>query len=253
MKFPILELSSAVRFFGFILLLLIDNVIWIYPSLALGPALSDQNDTATGLKPIHKFEEDLGKAFEFSPYLAFPGITPPPRSGFYEFAPLKRVDPDSEIQEYPSQRLGGGVWKRWVYFATLSGKPAAAYACGIEDGFCGDKKKFVRMMYQIRIHDFLSALPGIVKSYGIYPDDQKIIHYMEYFNRGDLYAYHFKNRLSIENIVKMGKQVCQALVEMHKEDIVHVDVKPGNILVSENADGLRFALSDFDLSFHRNV
>ena len=52
-------------------------------------------------------------------------------------------------------------------------------------------------------------------------------------------------KLSEQEIIKLGKDICKALVACDEKNIVHRDVKPGNILVSEYGD---FKLGDFGVA-----
>jgi len=54
----------------------------------------------------------------------------------------------------------------------------------------------------------------------------------------------------IETTVDLMKQVCRGLAVAHKQDppVIHRDIKPQNILVGYEADGLRARVSDFGLA-----
>ncbi len=54
----------------------------------------------------------------------------------------------------------------------------------------------------------------------------------------------------VETVVDLMKQVCRGLAIAHREQppIVHRDIKPQNILVGYEADGLRARVSDFGLA-----
>ena len=74
---------------------------------------------------------------------------------------------------------------------------------------------------------------------------------MEYCNQGDLNDY-FKNnntlKKDIEIKAKIMKQIADGIAFLHDEDIVHRDIKPGNVLVTTNDLEVIIKLSDFGLS-----
>lgn len=57
--------------------------------------------------------------------------------------------------------------------------------------------------------------------------------------------YQLKNPFSVQDIVRMGMDVCRALILCGKRNIIHRDIKPGNIFVTEDGD---FKLGDFGIS-----
>jgi len=54
----------------------------------------------------------------------------------------------------------------------------------------------------------------------------------------------------IETVVDVVKQVCRGIAQAHREKppVIHRDIKPQNILVGYEADGLRVRVSDFGLA-----
>jgi serine/threonine-protein kinase len=54
----------------------------------------------------------------------------------------------------------------------------------------------------------------------------------------------------VETTVDLMRQVCRGIAQAHSEDppIIHRDIKPQNILVGYEADGLRARVSDFGLA-----
>ncbi len=69
---------------------------------------------------------------------------------------------------------------------------------------------------------------------------------MEYASKGTLRQRHAKGtRLPLETIVQYVQQVAGALQYAHKQRVMHLDIKPENMLLNEHADVL---LSDFGLS-----
>lgn len=61
---------------------------------------------------------------------------------------------------------------------------------------------------------------------------------------------HDKHLVPIETTLDLVKQVCRGIALAHRENppIIHRDIKPQNILVGYEADGLRARVSDFGLA-----
>ena len=76
---------------------------------------------------------------------------------------------------------------------------------------------------------------------------------MEYVAGGSLQKFwqsHGSSLVPIQTSLDLIKQVCRGLALAHRESppIVHRDIKPQNILVGYEADGLRARISDFGLA-----
>jgi serine/threonine-protein kinase len=76
---------------------------------------------------------------------------------------------------------------------------------------------------------------------------------MEYVAGGSLHKFWQSfgvNLIPIATALDLVKQVCRGLAVAHNEHppIVHRDIKPGNILVGYEAEGLRARVSDFGLA-----
>ena len=99
--------------------------------------------------------------------------------------------------------------------------------------------------------------PNIIRVYDANVADtssgQRAFFTMEYIAGGSLEQFwrsHGSNFVPVETAVEMIKQVCQGLAVAHAEDppIIHRDIKPQNILVGYDIDGLRARLTDFGLA-----
>jgi eukaryotic-like serine/threonine-protein kinase len=80
---------------------------------------------------------------------------------------------------------------------------------------------------------------------------------MEYVAGGSLDKFwqSYGNRIiPIEDTVQIIKQICLGLSVAHSEDppVVHRDIKPQNILIGYDANGIRARVSDFGLAKHVN-
>jgi serine/threonine-protein kinase len=80
---------------------------------------------------------------------------------------------------------------------------------------------------------------------------------MEYVAGGSLERFwrsHGNRFVPIETAIDLIRQVCRGLSVAHQEQppLVHRDIKPQNILVGYEPDGLRARVSDFGLAKHVN-
>jgi serine/threonine-protein kinase len=76
---------------------------------------------------------------------------------------------------------------------------------------------------------------------------------MEYVPGGSLDKFwrsHGMRFVPVETAIDLVKQVCRGIAQAHREKppIIHRDIKPQNILVGYEADGLRARVSDFGLA-----
>jgi len=76
---------------------------------------------------------------------------------------------------------------------------------------------------------------------------------MENISGGSLEKFwhsHGRQFVPLETAVDLTKQVCRGIAQAHREKppIIHRDIKPQNILVGYEADGLRARVSDFGLA-----
>jgi fused-like protein len=59
---------------------------------------------------------------------------------------------------------------------------------------------------------------------------------MEYCSEGDLFNYYKKKKsISVEEILRIFKQVVQAFIVMNVKGVIHRDLKPENILIGKGS------------------
>jgi len=100
--------------------------------------------------------------------------------------------------------------------------------------------------------EFMSNLnhPHIVKILEVYESSEKIILVMEYASGGELYDYlNERKRISETEARGIFRQIVSAVHFLHKNRIVHRDLKLENILIDQNGD---IKLADFGLSNNWN-
>lgn len=99
--------------------------------------------------------------------------------------------------------------------------------------------------------------PNIVRIFDANVFNQNGQHYgffsMEYIAGGSLEQFwrSYGNQfVPVATAVEVMKQVCQGLVAAHSQDppIIHRDIKPQNILIGYDKEGLRARVSDFGLA-----
>jgi tRNA A-37 threonylcarbamoyl transferase component Bud32 len=96
--------------------------------------------------------------------------------------------------------------------------------------------------------------PGLVQvtDHGQLPDGMAYI-VME-FLKGETLGQRVKRqggRLSIPEVIRLGRQVASALAAAHEKDIVHRDLKPDNIMIVPNSDvagGEQIKVLDFGIA-----
>ena len=73
---------------------------------------------------------------------------------------------------------------------------------------------------------------------------------MEYCEEGDLFNYYkSKNKeLSVEEIIRIFRQITQAFIVMNVKGVLHRDLKPENVLIGK---GMVVKVADFGCA--RNV
>lgn len=105
------------------------------------------------------------------------------------------------------------------------------------------KKRVVKLRKQIEMEiQLLQKLdhPNIVQCYGVYEDHSKIFIVMEYCAKGDLSELLKVSFLTEEEVKGLFKGLVAALEHLFENKIMHRDLKPKNILVSDD-DTLKIA------------
>ena len=70
---------------------------------------------------------------------------------------------------------------------------------------------------------------------------------MEYIQGKSLFSFIDRAPLPPEEVISLGAKVATALVDLHRQNVLHLDIKPSNIMLRESGEA---ALIDFGLSRH---
>lgn len=112
----------------------------------------------------------------------------------------------------------------------------------------GDSESLNDMYTEMNV---LSKLrhPNIVTFYGYSHIDGSMCLVTEYVSGGDLSKYIFDRSvdISFDHILVLAKSICAGMVYLHSQDVIHRDLKPGNILVTNWSAG-SVKICDFGLS-----
>jgi eukaryotic-like serine/threonine-protein kinase len=92
---------------------------------------------------------------------------------------------------------------------------------------------------------YLSSHPNVVQVLYACQDKDSIYIAMPYYRRGSLNALINSRYLTVREIVVLTCQIASGLHNIHSKKLIHFDVKPDNVLLSDRGEAL---LSDFGLS-----
>ena len=79
---------------------------------------------------------------------------------------------------------------------------------------------------------------------------EKYYFIVDYYQGGSLYDYLYQKskKLNERDALKIIKQILEAIAYLHSINIVHRDIKPDNIMLSERDSIENIKLIDFGLS-----
>jgi serine/threonine protein kinase len=96
---------------------------------------------------------------------------------------------------------------------------------------------------------YASAHPNVVQIHYACEDANAIYIGMPFYRRGSVHTLMTAKRLTVREIVALGCNVLSGLHNIHSKGLIHFDVKPANVLLSDRGEGL---LSDFGLAKQMN-
>ena len=98
-----------------------------------------------------------------------------------------------------------------------------------------NSKELENIRREIKVHKRLSH-PSIIKLHSYEYRENKVFLILEYAEKGNLFNFlkKLKTPLPVKKISQIYKQICSAILEVHKLGMVHRDLKPENILLDKN-------------------
>ena len=157
-----------------------------------------------------------------------------------------------------------GIWKMEV--PNPLGKTVIEYPVAIKEFFFGEycfrdqetgevqtksekgKELFIRFKEKLKKEaSILLELdhPNIVNVSEVFEENNTAYMVMEFIDGGNLKEFITKNSLTMNDVLRYAKQVAEALQYIHGYNIIHLDVKPANILI-DNAGNSK--LIDFGIA-----
>src|SRR5690606_8253389 len=138
---------------------------------------------------------------------------------------------------------GGGMALVYKAYDTVLQRHVAVKV--LRDQFVHDEEFIQRFRREARSAASLSH-PNVVSIYDVGQDQDTHFIVMEYIEGGTLNDI-IKERapLQPDEAVRIASQICDALDHAHHNGIIHRDIKPHNILISNNG---RIKVTDFGIA-----
>jgi serine/threonine protein kinase len=94
--------------------------------------------------------------------------------------------------------------------------------------------------------------PNIVTSHGIYflDDPYQSLSILMSLGSMDLKNYILKTSLTIQDKIKLMFDITSGVKHLHDNNILHLDLKPGNILIFKEDNSIRASITDFGISMY---
>ena len=141
---------------------------------------------------------------------------------------LEGSKPPSEIEGYSvTRRLGAGSYGTvWLAREDRTGRMVAIkyypHRRGLNWSLLNREVEKLATLYSSR---------NIVRLLDVGWNAEPPYYVMEYVENGSLGEYLVAGALPVEEAVRIGKQVCGALIEAHGAGVLHCDLKPDNVLL----------------------
>lgn len=139
---------------------------------------------------------------------------------------------DMTSKEFPCEilrRLPGSAMAE-VYLAKLQNTNHLVVVKGVAQNAPKSVKEVLKREARILQTIRLETIPEI---YGYFEDGQKQYYIMSYHLGSNLGEMLMKEGLTEKQIKKIALSVCRTLIYLHKKGIVYGDLKPANIILSE--------------------
>ena len=204
----------------------------------LGVNRASCTSCGTSLPPEARFCLGCGRAID-DPAPSATSPTPSP-------APAPAMPGSIASGRYQIQRFLGEGAKKRVYLArdTLLNREVAIALIKTE-GL--DEAGITRVRREAQAMGRLGDHPHIVTVHDVGEEQKQLFIVSQYMAGGDVEARirSREGRLSIEEALRIGEQICSALEHAHGHGLIHRDLKPGNVWLADDGTA---KLGDFGLA-----
>jgi len=97
---------------------------------------------------------------------------------------------------------------------------------------------------------YMSAHPNVVQIHYACEDADHIYLALPYYRKGAVNQLITGQHMTVREIVRVGCQILSGLHNIHSKGLIHFDIKPDNVLLSDRGEAL---LSDFGLAKHMRM
>ena len=141
----------------------------------------------------------------------------------------------SNVSHYKvTSKLGeGGMGEVWRAEDTKLGRDVALKM--LPDGFAQDPERLARFEREARVLASLSH-PNIAGIHGIEEVDGKRFLVMELVEGQTLAERIQQGPMPIEEVVRIAKQIAEAVESAHEKGVVHRDLKPANVNITPDGN-----------------
>ena len=107
-------------------------------------------------------------------------------------------------------------------------------------------EELTKFKNEYEILNKIKDLPGVVKSHDLLDYKSTLIIVMEDFNGDPLNKIIENDKIKLKSVLELAINIATAVGNIHKQQIIHKDIKPYNIIVNKKSNEVR--IIDFSLS-----
>jgi len=155
---------------------------------------------------------------------------------FNTFSPTKLSNDFSDIEKFAE----GGMGEIYRAYDKKNNRTVAIKRLGAKR----DEEAKKRLFREAQVTQQLNH-PNIIDIYDIKYLDNELLIITPFYEGQNLEEKLQTENLTVDESLKIVLQICSALKQAHQQNIIHRDIKPGNIFILENGDAL---LMDFGLA-----